>query len=210
MKATERDRPDVVAKRAAFEEWLAEVDPSKVVVVDEAGTTISMTRTYGWSAKGQRVHDRVPRNRGTVTTLLGVLTMSGLEAAMTIEGGTSGDVFLAFVEQVLGPVLQPGDTVVLDNLRAHHDRRIRPAIERLGASLKYLPPYSPDFSPIELCFAKLKSHLRAAKARTREALDQAIDEAFDLITPDDAYGWFKHCGFRVPRWDDILPQAQPT
>lgn len=154
-----------------------------------------MTRRFGRAPKGQRVHDAVPKNWGKNVTLLGALSCQGLEAVMTVEGATDAAVFRAFVTEVLAPTLRPGDIVVMDNLRAHKVDGIATAIQARGACLMYLPPYSPDCSPIEPCWSKLKTYLRTAKARTRETLDQALAWAIDLVTPADARGWFTHCGY---------------
>jgi transposase len=172
------------------------VNPERLVFVDEAGSHIAMTREFARAPRGTRVPvDAVPRNRGTVTTILGALTTSGLEATMTVEGGTSGDVYVAFLEQVLVPKLRVGDLVVMDNAAAHKDARVREILERCGAKAIYLPPYSPDMNPIELAWSKLKVGLRSAKARTVDALNVAIAMGMTAITPDDARGWFHHCGY---------------
>lgn len=141
--------------------------------------------------------DSVPRNRGTVLTMIGALTLDGLTAMMTVEGGTSGDVFVAYVKHVLLPELRPGDIVVMDNLGAHKDVRVRPLIESAGAFVKYLPPYSPDLNPIEMAWSKVKQFLRTAKARSREALETALRWAMDITTASDAEGWFNECGYPV-------------
>lgn len=154
-----------------------------------------MTDEHARSPHGERAHDVLPRNRGTVTTMLGALTADGMSALMTIEGGTSAEVFQAFVEQMLVPIIEPGDTVFLDNLAAHKDADALQAIRDAGANIVFLPPYSPELNPIELAWAKLKRLLRDAKARTREALDEAIARAIDLITSEDARGWIRHCGY---------------
>ncbi len=154
-----------------------------------------MTRRYGRARRGQRVHDAVPKNWGRNVTILGSLSCQGLQAVMTIEGATDGAVFIAYVSQVLAPTLKPGDVVVMDNLGSHKVDGIRSAIEARGATLMYLPPYSPDYSPIEPCWSKLKTCLRAIKARTREALDEALAQVIDTVTASDAKGWFKHCGY---------------
>ena len=139
--------------------------------LDEAGSNIAMTREYARAPVGERAHDKVPRNRGTVTTMLGALTVEGITAMMTIEGAT---VFTVYVEQVLVPTLEPGDYVFLDNLGAHKTRRALDAIRRAGATPVFLPPYSTDLNPIENAWSKLKTLLKEAKARTCEALDEAI------------------------------------
>ncbi len=156
-----------------------------------------MTRRFGRAPKGQRVHDAVPKNWGQNVTILGALSCRGLDAVMTVEGATDAAVFRAFVSDVLAPTLRPGDVVVMDNLGAHKVDGIATAIQARGARLVYLPPYSPDWSPIEPCWSKLKTYLRAAKARTREALEQVLADAIELVTPSDARGWFTHCGYAL-------------
>lgn len=156
-----------------------------------------MTRLFGRARRGARVADAVPRNYGSNVTILGALSCQGLDAVMTIDGSTDTAVFRAYVTQVLVPTLVPGDVVVMDNLGAHKVKGVREAIEAAGATLLYLPPYSPDWSPIEPCWSKLKTFLRAAKARTREALDQALTNAIRTITAADAHGWFAHCGYAL-------------
>lgn len=156
-----------------------------------------MTRLFGRAKRGERVADAVPKNYGDNITILGSLSCAGLEAVMTINGAVDTAVFRAYVDQVLVPTLAPGDIVVMDNLGSHKVAGIRDAIEAAGAILLYLPPYSPDWSPIEPCWSKLKTFLRAAKARTREALEEAIRTALDTITATDARGWFMHCGYAL-------------
>lgn len=155
-----------------------------------------MTRTHGKAPKGERVIERVPRQRGKVTTLLGAISLSGEIASLTVEGGTSGDVFLAYVEQILIPTLTAGAVVVMDNLRAHYDTRVIEALEKAGAKILYLPAYSPDLNPIEMCWSKVKSYLKAAKARTVEELRMAIGRALASISRSDIAAWFRHCGYR--------------
>jgi transposase len=156
-----------------------------------------MTRLYGRAPKGERVIGAVPRNFGANVTMLAALGSQGVEAVMTIDGATDAEVFRVYVEQVLRPTLRPGDIVILDNLRAHKATGIREAIEQAGARLQYLPPYSPDLSPIERCWSKLKTALRTAKARSREALERAIAQALATITTADAQSWLRHCGYTV-------------
>jgi len=163
--------------------------------LDEAGSHVAMTPDYAWAPRGQRVNDAVPRNRGTVTTMIGALTVVGLVALMTVEGATDAEVFDAYVEHVLVPQLKPGDIVVVDNLGAHKSVAIRDRIEAAGARLLFLPPYSPDFNPIEECWSKLKTLLKKVGARTREELDQAIAYCMTRITPSDALGWIRHAGY---------------
>lgn len=127
-------------------------------------------------------------------SLIGALNLEGLVAAMTVPGSTNTEVFLTYVTQVLAPQLWKGAIVVMDNPKVHHAERVKIAIESVGALVKFLPPYSPDLSPIELCWSKLKQFLRSREARTLELLDQAMAEAVNYITEDDAFGWFNHCG----------------
>jgi transposase len=156
-----------------------------------------MTRRYGRAQYGRRVADAVPKNFGSNVTILGALSCNGLDAVMTVEGATDTAVFRAYVEQVLVPTLVADDVVVMDNLSVHKVSGIREAIEATGARLMYLPPYSPDYSPIESCWSKLKAILRKAKARSREALDEALTQAIEHITQSDAKGWFNLCGYPV-------------
>ena len=165
--------------------------------LDESGVTTEMTRRYGRAPRGQRVHDSVPAGHWHTLTLLAALGLRGVRAAMTIEAPTDGDVFLAYVEQVLAPRLEPGEVVIMDNLPAHKVAGVRTLIEGRGAQLLYLPPYSPDFNPIEPAWSKIKERLRAVKARTLPLLDDAVTAALATITPDNAVGWFRHCGYRI-------------
>lgn len=154
-----------------------------------------MTRKHAWAPRGLRAHAKAIRNRGNATTMIGALALDGIRALMTIEGGTTGDVFEAFVEHMLIPELKRGDIVVLDNVGAHKPARILARIEAAGACVLFLPPYSPDLNPIEMLWSKLKALLRATGASTREALDDAIAAAMTKITLDDALGWFTHAGY---------------
>lgn len=154
-----------------------------------------MARVYARAPVGQRAYAAKPLLRGVTVTMLGALGLDGMIATMTVEGSTDGAVFRTYVEQVLAPQVRKGQVVVMDNLRAHKVSGIREAIEGVGAQLIYLPPYSPDLSAIEKCWAKIKEFLRAKAARSYEALDQAITEALATITKTDALGWFTHCGY---------------
>jgi transposase len=173
------------------------MDPARLVFLDESGVTTEMTRRYGRAARGERVRDAVPAGHWRTLTLLAALSLRGVRAAMTVEAPTDGDVFLAYVEQVLGPRLAPGDVVILDNLPAHKVAGVRALIEARAAQLLYLPPYSPDCNPIEQAWSKVKEMLRAAKARTLPLLDDAVTAALAAITPNNAVAWFRHCGYRI-------------
>jgi transposase len=167
------------------------------VFVDECGTHTSMVRRYARAPKGERAYGGVPRNRGKNTTLVASLSLGGVGEAMAFEEATTKAVFEAYVEQVLVPSLRAGQIVVMDNLGAHKGQRIKELIEARRATLLFLPAYSPDFSPIEEAFSKIKALLKKAATRTREALLEAIGQALEAVTAQDARGWFAHCGYTV-------------
>ncbi len=166
--------------------------------VDESGTNLALTPRRARAPRGQRAYGAVPRNRGGNTTLIAALSLGGLGPALTLPGAADRPAFVAYVREVLAPALAPGQTVVLDNLSVHKGAAIRRLVEARGCRLLFLPPYSPDFAPIEHAFSKVKEHLRRAGARTRDALDAAITAALDTITAQDAVGWFRHCGYHAP------------
>jgi transposase len=179
----------------------AEVDPKRLVFVDEMGVHTSLAPLYGYSPKGERVRLGVPRNRGENTTLLASITLGGMGETMAIEGSTNREVFEAYVEHALAPTLQAEQVVIMDNLSAHKPARVREMIESRGCELIYLPAYSPDFNPIEEAFSKIKGMLREAGARTKNALVGALGEALSAVSVQDARGYFEHAGYRL--------QAQP-
>jgi transposase len=174
------------------------LDLQRFRCVDESGGNLAMTRRFGRAPRGERVIGAIPQHYGANLPMIAALSLHGIEAVMTIEGATDAAVFHAYAEQVLGPTLRPGDIVVLDNVSAHKIAPIREAIEGRGARLLYLPPYSPDLAPIEQAWSKIKTVLRAAKARTREALELAIQQALTTISAADAHAWFTSCGYTVP------------
>ena len=165
--------------------------------VDEMGANTSLQPLYAWSPRGERARCSVPRNRGPNTTLLASMTSEGMGPCLAVQGATTRIVFEAYIEKVLVPSLRRGQVVVMDNLSAHKGERVRALIESAGCELLYLPPYSPDFSPIEEAFSKVKGLLRKAGTRSREALVEAIGEALDAVTAQDARGFFTHCGYRA-------------
>ncbi len=195
LTAVEQGEPRIQALRLSFVELAKSLDPSRLVFIDEAGSHIAMTREYARAPRGERAHGTVPRNAGTVTTMIGALDLNGVRAMMTVEGATDAEVFETFLERVLLRKLKPGDIVVLDNVGAHKTANVRRLIYAAGARVLYLPPYSPDLNPIELAWSKLKALLREFGARTRDALDEAIRRAMDLIDGADAAAWFRHCGY---------------
>lgn len=154
-----------------------------------------MTRRYGRAPKGERVVGSVPGDPRPKMTIVGTLSLDGMGAVTSLEGAVNGATFGDFVQETLGPTLVSGDVVVMDNLPAHKVTGIAEAIERRGAQLAYLPAYSPDLSPIELCWSKVKTYLREAKAQSKESLEVALGQALETITPSDALGWFRHCGY---------------
>jgi transposase len=191
LHARERDTETNQLKRQQFIERIRATPPERLIFLDESGVTTSMTGLRGRCLGGQRTHEATPGGHWKIMTILGALSLSGMVATMTIEEATDGDFFLAYVEQILCPVLKLGDVVVMDNLSSHKVDGVRESIEKAGAELLYLPPYLPDLNPIEKAWAKLKQLLRSAKARSKEALDQAITEALKSISPDDAKAWFR-------------------
>lgn len=182
-------------QRLLFADVLKTVEAQRVVVIDESGTHLGMTPTYARAPRGQRAYDTTLRNYGHNLTLLSSLRLSGIEASMVIEGAVNTAVFETYVREVLCPTLQHGDIVMMDNLSAHKSAAVETLITQRGATILYLPSYSPDFSPIEHAFSKLKAFLRQAKAQTLDALIEAITQGLLTISATDAIGWFTHCGF---------------
>ena len=193
LSASERDE----AARAAWRERAAGTDPARLVWVDETGSHLGLTRTYARSPRGERARGSAPRNRGQNRTTIAALTLDGLGPGLLLEGGVTTRAFEAYIEHLLAPTLRPGQIVILDNLRQHRSARVRRAIEARGAAVWFLPASSPDLTPIEEAFAKVKALLRQAAARTHEALAAAIWAALRAITPADARGYFSHCGYPV-------------
>jgi transposase len=191
LGAAERDEE----ARSAWRERIVRLDPERLVFVDECGTNVGLVPLRARAPKGERAYGKAPRNRGKNTTLLASMSAEGMGPCAAVEGATTSSVFEAYVEQVLAPVLRPGQVVVLDNLGAHKGERIKKLVEARGAKLLFLPAYSPDFNPIEEAFSKLKALLRREKARTKEALVEAIGRALDAVSGWDARGYFGHCGY---------------
>lgn len=195
--ADERDSPEVQAQRAAFEEEMAEVDPAHLVFVDETGATTAMTRTHGRAPAGERVTASAPGSWQNTTFIVG-LRQSGVVAPFAFGGATDQAAFETYVEKVLVPTLREGDVVVWDNLQAHKSAAAREAVESAGATVRPLPPYSPDETPIEELFSKAKEFLRSIGARTSEILIDAMAVALDLVTGTDIQGWFQHrCSYAM-------------
>jgi transposase len=193
LTASERDE----VARAAWQAEAASIPAPKFVFLDETGSHLGYTPTHAWAPRGERAYASAPRNRGENKTVIAALTLDGVGPLMRFDGPMTTMRFEGYVRSILAPTLRPGQIVVADNLKAHHSERARAAIEAHGAHLWHLPPYSPDFNPIEHAFSKVKQALRRAKARTDDALRVATRAAFDAITPTDATGWFAHCGYQV-------------
>ena len=200
LRASERDRADIQAERAVFRERVRQLDAKDLVFIDETGITTAMTRRYARARRGERAHGSAPGGWRRLT-VLGALSGEGMVAAMSIAAATTTRVLMAFLQSVLIPELRrchPGATVLMDNLSAHKPKQVETALTKAGFKLLYLPRYSPDLSPIEPGWSKLKSALRAAEARTPDVLEAALTPALDSITPTDARGWFNHCGYSFP------------
>lgn len=180
----------MIEKRSAFAATAAAIDPARAHFIDEAGTHIAMTRDFGRARRGERVVEHVPRNRGTVTTMIASLCLRGVEGVCTFVGGTTGDRFVAYAREHLVPLLKRGDVVVWDGLAAHKDSRVREVIEAAGARIVVLPPYSPDMNPIEFAWSLVKRGLRSAKVR-----EAAIGAACALVSAEVAMALIRHCGF---------------
>ena len=198
LHATERDTARVQQARAADHALIEPGALQRCKFGDASGVNLAMTRRFGRAPRGARVIGAVPQNYGAHLTMMAALSLHGIEAVMTIAGATAAEVFHADTAQVLGPTLRPGDIVVMANLSAHQLAPLREGIEGCGAQLLYLPPYSPDLAPIERAWSKIKPCLRAAQARTREALEMAIRQVLTTITAGDAHGWFIPCGYPLP------------
>lgn len=180
--------------RAAFLEGQADLDPDKLVFVDETGTNIGMARTHAWALEGERAYDHVPSRPPNVTTI-GAIRRRGVIGAMTLDGAADGEAVLVYVREMLVPALEKGDIVIIDNASIHKVAGVEEAIEAAGARVLFLPPYSPEFNAIEEAWSKFKSILKSLGARTREALDVAIAFALSQITPSDCRGWIRHAGY---------------
>ena len=185
----------MAAARAAWRERQPHLNPTQIVFIDETWATTNMARRYGRSPRGQRLVASVPHGHWKTSTFLAALRHDGLTAPCVIDGAINGAAFRAYVEQFLAPTLKPGDLVILDNLSSHKVAGVREAIEARGASLLYLPPYSPDLNPIEQAFAKLKQCLRTVAARTVDALWQAIAEAIRAFSSNECANYLAHAGY---------------
>ena len=193
--AAEQERPDVVARRQAWFDAQPDLDPEKLIFIDETGASTKMARLRGRAKRGMRCRAAIPHGHWKTTTFTAGLRLASLSAPMLLDGPMDGDAFRAYVIHVLVPELTPGDIVVMDNLPSHKVTGVRLAIEAAGATLLYLPPYSPDFNPIEMAFSKLKAILRQAAARTVDDLWDVIAQSLDEFTPKECRNYFAAAGY---------------
>jgi transposase len=185
----------VAERRAQWAAMLPEFDPDALVFLDESGAQTNLARLRGRSPEGERLVASAPHGHWKTYAMIGAVRLAGPCAAALVDGPVDADVFRAYTELVLVPALRPGDVVVMDNLQPHKAAGVREMIEAAGARLLYLPPYSPDYNPIENMWSKVKQLLRSAAARTFRALQRAVWAALDAVTPDDCRGFFAHCGY---------------
>jgi transposase len=195
VRAAEQDRPDVAAARMAWADGQTKLDPERLVFIDETGTSTNMARLRGRARRGERLVGKIPHGHWKTTTFVAGLRSDALTAPCVIDGPMNGNTFLAYVEQILAPSLKPGDIVVLDNLSAHKVAGVREAVEAAGARLLYLPPYSPDFNPIEQLFAKIKALLRKAAERSVDGLWSRIASLLDAFTPQECANYLRNVGY---------------
>src|SRR5512135_1475320 len=193
LHADQRDRPDVQKERRSFRRKVREIEPKRLVFVDETGVTTAMTPAYAWAPRGQRAVDSAPASWETVT-VIAALGLDGVRAPLAFPGSTDTAAFPTYVEQALVPELHEGDVVVFDNIKPHLAAGVAESIERAGAQVLPLPPYSPDYTPIEEMFSKVKQGLRRAEARAKAELYEALGETLRRVTPEDILGWFRHAG----------------
>jgi transposase len=185
----------VTAARAAWRAEFATGDPARLVFLDESGASTAMARRYGRARRGARGDAAVPHGHWKVVTLTAAVRLGGVGACLAFDGPTDAAGFATYVRDCLVPSLRPGDIVVMDNLACHKSAEVEELIRSAEAVVRYLPPYSPDLNPIEALFSKLKEYLRAAAARTVDALIGAMGGALEAVTPSDILGWFRHCGY---------------
>ena len=196
LKASEQDRDDVALRRAEWQVQQFGLDPDRLVFLDETWVKTNMTRPRGRSLIGTRVVEKVPHGHWKTTTFLAALRCTGLTAPLVVDGAINGAIFLAYIKQQLVFTLHPGDIVILDNLASHKIAGVREAIQAVGAEVWYLPPYSPDFNPIEQAFSKFKWLIKSVGARTVEALWDCCGELIDHFTEPECRNYFRHAGYR--------------
>jgi transposase len=191
--ADERDRPDVKAKRRSFRKRVKRIEPGRLQFVDESGVNTAMARIYGWAPHGKRAVGSAP-GKWESFSVIAALGLDGVRAPLVLPGAVDLAAFDSYVEEVLVPELRPGDVVVWDRLRSHQGRDAAAAVRRTGARLMFLSPYSPDYTPIERLWSKVKTYLRRVAARSKDAVYSALGEALERVSPQDIIGWFEHAG----------------
>jgi transposase len=204
MAASERKEEE----REQWRDQAKNLDPQMMVFVDETASNTAFTRVYARAPKGKRARGNAPRNKGKNRTVIASLSPSGMGESLILEDATNGEMFALYLEQVLMPSLHSGQIVIMDNASIHEGEKVRQAIEAKGCHLLFLPPYSPDFSPIEEAFSKFKAILRRIGARTPQELQEAIIYALQEITAKDARGWFRHCGYELPVQEEVVAQLR--
>ena len=197
MHAIEQNRDDVKVARNEWQTAQPKMEIDKLFFLDESGTNTGMTRLYGRSPSNERVVDYTPDVRFERTSILSSVRSNGDMVPLVYEGALNGDLFKAYVVECLVPTLGKGDIVIMDNLTSHKVAGVVDSIVAAGAKVIYLPPYSPDFNPIEMMWSKIKAYLRKVKARTKELLENAIAEALDRVTTSDILAWFVECGYSI-------------
>ena len=195
--ARERDRPDVQAKRVAFTVEQPKLDSSRLVFLDESGSALGTPPHYGWAPVGDKAIGKSTQGSWQMMTMIGALALDGWRGFVTIDAATDGDIFLAYVQQQLVPNLRPGDIVVMDNLSAHKRPDVVAAIRRAQADVLFLPPYSPEYNPIEKAWSKLKQIIRRLSTLTRETFDETVAYAMRCISLDDIRAWTEHAGYSL-------------
>lgn len=195
LKAKEQEREDIKNKRDEWSRFQKEISCKRLVFIDETGAKTNMTRLYGRARNGSRCMDHAPDGRWERTTILSAIRITGETCSVVFDGALNGKIYNAYVEKFLLPTLKSGDIVIMDNLNVHKSEIAKKLIQEKGCDYIFLPAYSPDLNPIEKMWSKVKQLLRGLKARTKEALDEAIEKALSYITREDAQGWFKSCGY---------------
>jgi len=195
MRAAEQDRPDVVEAREQWQQTAPTWDPRRLVFLDETGLNTKMARLYGWAPQSARCQSSVPHGHWSTFTFIAALRHDQLTAPWLLDGPMDRAAFIIYLEQCLGPTLSTGDIVIADNLSSHKGPAVTAAVERWGAKILYLPPYSPDLNPIEMAFSKLKAYLRCAAARTFNALRARLKAALPTFLPEHCANFFRHCNY---------------
>jgi putative transposase len=193
--AQEQDRPDISRHRARWRTYQGRIDPSRLVFIDETWAKTNMTRLRGWAPRGERLVDKVPHGKWKTATFLAALRNTRIDAPCLFDGPINGERFRAYVEQFLAPTLKPGDVVILDNLGSHKAKAVRRAIRAVGARLVFLPKYSPDLNPIEQVFAKLKTLMRKAGARTYDAICNVSAKILAQFSPNECAAYLRNAGY---------------